>query len=128
MAEVKIKTSELTGIALDLAVGWSLGGTNLMYDTVGTWWITIDGKDRALSKSWAQAFTPSTNWAHAGPIIEREKIGLNFDDGVWSAYHPRIRPKSRWWRNGTTPLSAAMRAFVASKLGNDVDIPEELCK
>ncbi len=30
------------------------------------------------------------------------------------------------WGMGPTPLIAAMRCYVASKLGDEVDIPEEL--
>lgn len=32
------------------------------------------------------------------------------------------------WGDGTTPLIAAMRCYVASKLGDVVDVPEELAK
>ena len=72
-------------------------------------------------------FTPSTNWSQGGPIIEREKIDLN---------HYRMPDLTAMWDAsidswetdyaGTTPLIAAMRCFVASKLGDTVDIPEEL--
>jgi Protein of unknown function (DUF2591) len=68
----------------------------------------------------------STNWAQGGPIIERERISVNSDyNGVykeWMAesYFGGVQ------KPGPTPLVAAMRCYVASKLGDEVDVPEEL--
>ena len=75
-------------------------------------------------------FEPSTDWVQGGPIIEREEIQTfvaNAIDGKWCA-KPR---DSEYWdfddaAYGPTPLIAAMRCFVASRLGDEVDIPEEL--
>ena len=121
---MKIKTSELIGPALDWAVAKCEGYSCQFDDEVsGPWLAPQEGylhDEKPLSR-----FKPSTDWAQGGTIIEREKIGLDYS-GVWSACHPRIRPKGKWWRSGPTPLIAAMRAFVASKLGDEVDIPEEL--
>jgi hypothetical protein len=100
-----MKTSELTGAALDWAVhqAWCEGACH----------------DEPYPHY-------STNWAQGGPIIEREKIRLdttwNCEDGYWSA---RMDTVGGWWL-GDTPLIAAMRCYVASKLGDTVDIPEEL--
>lgn len=72
-----------------------------------------------------QRFKPSTDWAQGGPIIEREQIGIEWN----------VDPINHWvatddfWESayvGPTPLVAAMRAFVASKLGDEVEVPEEL--
>lgn len=77
------------------------------------------------------ALTPlpfSTNWSQGGPIIEREKIELSFDGaegGVWAANFP-AGLREEFFEIGPTPLIAAMRCFVASKLGDEVDVPEEL--
>jgi hypothetical protein len=71
--------------------------------------------------------TPVTNWNQAGPIIERERVQLRMDEhgndfavqcieGI--GYGPRV--------DGPTPLIAAMRCYVASKLGDEVEVPEEL--
>jgi hypothetical protein len=113
-----MKTSELTGAQLDWAAGTAngeklnVGFRNLTY--------TPKGK-RTLYK-----YLPSTNWAQGGQIIEREKIRLdttwNCEDGYWSA---RMDTVGGWWL-GDTPLIAAMRAYVASKLGDEVEIPKEL--
>jgi len=98
---MKIKTSELTGPALDWAVA------------------KCEGSGQELSYS--------TDWAQGGPIIERGMIGLEFLAGagdagmdVWVASIGGID------ECGPTPLIAAMRCYVASKLGDEVEIPEEL--
>ena len=116
-----MKTSELTGHALNWAVAKCEGGDCLWYDTIATHWMTLNGKDIALSKGWAQSFTPSTNWEHGGPIIERERINLWNEGHDWEA---SLYGKHIVW--GETALIAAMRCYVASKLGDEVEIPAEL--
>ena len=128
-----MKTSELTGAALDWAVAKCEGATDFWFDTVATYWVKLDGKDRALRYGWAQSYLPSTDWAQAGPIIEREKVCIQrciraCEYHGWlalkdSSFHDRSGPDEMW---GDTPLIAAMRCYVASKLGNEVDIPKEL--
>ena len=58
-----------------------------------------------------------------GPIIEREGIGFTqFNDyPQWTAKHPQAV-----YFDGPTPLIAAMRCYVASKLGDEVEVPDEL--
>ena len=123
---MKIKTNKLTGAALDWAVAKCEGGTDFWYDTIATYWIKLDGKDRALSKGWSQSFTPSTEWAQGGPIIERERIcpcpSNTAAGSPWSA----TDLTGHITQFGPTPLIAAMRCYVASKLGDEVDVPEEL--
>lgn len=111
---MKIKTSELTGAALDWAVAKCEGRKD---NDFGWWW---------------DNYKPSTNWAHGGPIIEREQINLN---KVGRSAKDAMAPHPECWAAhidgvyctyGLTPLSAAMRCHVASKLGDEVEIPEEL--
>ena len=137
---MKVKTSELIGPALDWMVAVSLGGTGLRYDTFGTWWFTLNGKDRALSSGWSEAqnFNPSTNWAQGGRLIDREKLCVGYQHQLDPAYVPLLDPATICWarttaggylKYGPTPLIAAMRCLIASKLGDEVDVPEELlCK
>ena len=139
-----MKVSSLMGIALDYAVAVCEGGTNFHFDTVATYWITINGKDWALNKSWAQSFTPSTDWSQGGPIIEREDINLIRTDSddyevlPWAA-EKGMQRRDRWHEAGymyyqfvstldygPTPLIAAMRCYVTSKLGDNIEIPEGL--
>jgi hypothetical protein len=68
----------------------------------------------------------STEWAQGGPIIELERICLrdtgDEDDLMWEATDQR---ESTYFR-GPTPLIAAMRCYVASKLGEEVEVPDGL--
>ena len=70
----------------------------------------------------------SSVWGQGGPIIEREKIHLTHRYGEllsgnnWTAF----LDKPHRYAEGATPLIAAMRCYVASKLGDEVEIPEEL--
>mgnify|MGYP003443521145 FL=1 len=77
---MKLKTSELTGAALDWAVAVCLGA------------VWQPKSARASFFIWPG--TPVKYSANGGP----------------------------------TPLVAAMRCYVASKLGDEVDVPEELMK
>jgi hypothetical protein len=115
-----MKTSELTGATLDWAVAKCEG------------WETVTAKDNTGEHLWLMKgdkdMNPkhcrySTNWAQGGPIIEREKIQIKENGhGHWFA---KKFIKDGWVR-GTTPLIAAMRCYVLSKLGADVDVPKEL--
>lgn len=64
----------------------------------------------------------SSNWTHGGPIIERECIDLQaFGMGSWAATHCNDQMVvSRI--SGTTPLVAAMRAYIATKFGEEISI------
>lgn len=112
---MKIKTSELTGAALDRAV-CETAGLLAAYPRLR--------KDFALqwSSTGNQHLHPSTDWSQGGPIIERENIALYpHGDGTYEA-EVFLNPKRG---AGPTPLIAAMRCYVASKLGDEVEIPSE---
>lgn len=125
-----MKTSELTGAALDWAVA-KCGFDDeiqppcrVMVDS-----IAYGSNGRApqyvYTKSTGERFTPSTDWAQGGPIIGREWIDLHcVNDSLWEAECPA--PCGLAMQNGPTPLIAAMRCYVASKLGDEVDVPKEL--
>lgn len=102
---MKIKTQDLTGAALDLAVVRAGYGYDFKLPLL--------------------FFNPSTDWSQGGPIIEREMVELYKDLSRWTAVI-RVDDEEPWELYGPTPLIAAMRCYVASKLGEEVDIPEEL--
>ena len=113
-----MKTSELTGAALDWAVSKCEGRDRTYLDYFASQW--------HLNKS----LRYSTNWAQGGPIIERLK-GLEFKQ--WLESKPEScceahihNHEGDWISFGSTPLIAAMRCYVASKLGDDVEIPRGL--
>lgn len=105
------KTSELTGAALDWAVAKCEGQPDE--------WVA-DHKRGYIN-------SPSTDWAQGGPIIERENIGLWSEGYDWEA---KIQTGVGAWLYmwDASPLIAAMRCYVVSKLGDNIDIPEELTR
>ena len=76
-------------------------------------------------------YSPSTDWAQGGPIIDREGIALRpheHEVQKWSAEQPlcSIPERQASFSTGPTPLIAAMHCFVVSKPGPTADIPDEL--
>lgn len=119
-----MNTNELIGAALNWAVAKCEGKNSIAAcyygdDDIPLW------LDEAPNPTWE----PSTNWAQGGPIIEREGINLdNYGKNPrWSAWTPAPdRESGEAQAYGPTPLIAAMRCFIASRLGDEVDVPEEL--
>jgi len=111
---MKTKTNELEGAALDWAVAKANQAAGLFKS------------DPMLD--YMRYFTPSTNWMQAGPIIEREDCWPTRYYGA-AAHRGKVYQASQGtgaYSQGPTPLIAAMRCYVASKLGAEVDVPEEL--
>ena len=112
---IKAKVSELSGIELDYAVAlcegvWLTNFRSMWYNTL--------------------RYKYSSDWGHGGPIIEREEC---WPTRYWGAaksrgkvYQASAYSGSRAYMTGPSPLIAAMRCYVASKLGEVVDIPEHL--
>ncbi len=75
--------------------------------------------------NWEWIRQPSTAWEHCGPIIERERMALDYLDAEWHAWTPGSRKFDGQGSDasGPTPLIAAMRAYAASKVGDVVDLP-----
>ena len=129
-----MKTSELTGDALVAAVAMCEGYTDL-HKIEGRWpheyqfamW--PPRREYGVMELWE--IGSDRDWAFFGPIIEREKIAVRFEPECHWLFAP---PEATWLANyngvgewyGPTPLIAAMRCYVASKLGDIVDVPEEL--
>jgi hypothetical protein len=112
----QMKTSELIGAALDWAVAKA--------------WQPVY-KDASLVDAVRRGYNPSTNWEYGGPIIERKRLCVTPGNGYWgSVVHDRLFEDdgSDHHALGPTPLIAAMRCYVASELGDTVDVPEELTK
>jgi hypothetical protein len=124
-----MRTSELIGPALDWAV-MKIEKRVLVRILGGG--LLVNGRHEdggELPEDWQMAFMwhPSTDWAQGGPIIEREEIQLCTNGGTtkkWEAVQDNVDDVRVEW--GPTLLIAAMRCFVASNLGDEVDIPEEL--
>ena len=133
-----MKTNELTGHALNWAVAMAEGDkvyrprlgrpsdwdkeAYLADGSDDRWVVRVQNPKVAHFVDWT--YTPSGDWMQGGPIIEREKLDVFCSGNVWDAStgdrHPNVI------KSGTTPLVAAMRCYVASKLGDEVEIPAEL--
>jgi hypothetical protein len=115
-----MKVAELKGALLDAWVARAEG-----YDVVPAptdpqgCWVDTGGTPFP--------FRPSTDWSQGGPIIEREGIAPFKGHDCWGA-EVRGESPDHWIdtttydadATGPTPLIAAMRAYVASKFGEEV--------
>lgn len=142
---MRYKTYELEGALLDAAVYVALGGhVSAFAPCQQTFNSSFDGNEPEyeIHLEWDETLAVmedgmglnlfySTDWTDGGPLIEREKIAIFVDSttGEWGA---EMRSAAEHWIDtsigtadgcGPTPLIAAMRAFVASKLGDDVELP-----
>ena len=109
-----MKTAELTGAALDWAVA-KCEGVTVLPKMRGGCYVALDRGETVLLRY-------STDWAQGGAIIERERIELRDAGGDGWAADDNLHAT----QYGDTPLIAAMRCYVASKLGEEVQIPDEL--
>jgi hypothetical protein len=123
-----MKTFELTGAALDWAVANCEG-------LLAFGWKNDTGILRiTLSTGECIRYIPSDDWSQGGPIIEREGICVRqrMGETVWWSDYANSQPAPDGtgyrflFKQGPTPLVAAMRCYVASKLGDEVTVPEEL--
>ena len=121
---MKIETSELTGPALAYAVAQIT--PDLMQVGLCFYIRDAESGERVL-------FNPAENWSQGGPIIERECIQIT----PYNAASAQPKNAEYWCAAmyletemaegyGPTPLIAAMRCFVSSRLGDEIELPEEL--
>lgn len=131
---MKIKTSELIGPALDWAVAkcegieviaWNCTDREAYYVVMADAYVD---KDKLTFYAEDDTYYPSTSWAQGGPILEQWCIDLAADEFLteskWMA--SCTNEGELFEQHGPTPLIAAMRCYVASRLGDEVDVPEEL--
>ena len=119
-----MKTSELSGAALNWAVAMAEGWQpERARDNQGEYWWLFK-ESRGMNP---KHYHPSTHWGIGGHIIEREKLTVVYNEREEDAEGWRtIAYHTGNIEYGATPLIAAMRCYVASKLGDEVQIPEEL--
>jgi hypothetical protein len=112
-----MKTSELTGVLLDYWVAKGEGHrVRLVDDDLVVFY--EGGDDTGRKERRGPVFSPSSEWHDGGPIIERERIAMRPVEGEWITDH--MSNAGTFIGVGTTPLIAAMRAYVASKFGDTV--------
>lgn len=127
---MKIKVKDASGLVLDYLVAKCEGAI-----TTGTRRLPND--DFELFNQFVEY---SSDWAFGGPIIEREYISFrmyyNPNSGASGTYYAKRCAESgtmiNWkgWgdevQKGPTPLVAAMRCYVVTSLGMDVEVPDKL--
>jgi hypothetical protein len=117
-----MKTNELTGAALDWAVAKAEGLLAFGWeDDMGLLKIT-------LSTGETEYFIPTMKWDQGGPIIEREGISVMYRTGVrmTASINGQYEQTIGHMHKGNIGLLVAMRCYVASKLGDEIDLPKEL--
>ena len=121
---MNVKVSEAKGQVLDYLVAQAMGKT--IYRSKSGRWMTANYGD-FNPRHGAPWFVPSTDWAQGWPIIERERLLIQPELGKEGAgnawYCVAITPHDAY---GATPLVAAMRCYVASKMGDEIEVPEDL--
>ncbi|MDE9467031.1 phage protein NinX family protein [Xenorhabdus bovienii] len=119
---MKIKTSKLTGKALDWAVARAIGAVEITEGTIHRLELP-DGY--SVDDRYASTFSPASTWSQCGPLIERYLIELN--NQVTSE-----NEVEHWatcmdeYIYGSTALEATCRIVVYVKLGDEIEIPDEL--
>ena len=119
---MKIKVSEATSTQLD----WMVAKVNGLDVSITP---SLSGGYNCVT----DGFKPTTSWAQGGPIIEREELFIVApyrSAKGWNAYKMEVDTPELpcWMEDGPTPLIAAMRCYVSSKLEDEVESPEELAK
>lgn len=117
---IEVKTADLIGPALDWAVAKAECAP-----------VELPASDVVWHK-YAGAYSPSTDWAHGGPLLRTYQIEFSINEDTdevgasllyWRTYGKSHRTR---WSKGETHLIAACRAIVAAKLGDVVSVPAEL--
>lgn len=128
---MKVKTANLKGAALDWAVNEAQSYNTsplIVYDG-------CEGEDRNKPRKYLATeggFTIDySNWAQGGPILTRERISRTIDhSGLWIAYwtdgYTDGDEGKKWMQCDRSELIAGLRCYVASELGDEVDVPDEL--
>lgn len=126
----KHTVAELGGALLDVAVGMCEGDFDphrpkaerqMIVNAFGR---VLAGPQGPATKQYE--WSPSTRWEHGGRIIERERIGVDWEDDRWFAqllHAARPDGVQLSAASGSTPLIAAMRAYCSSVFGDEVELP-----
>lgn len=134
---MKHKTEELEGALLDAAVAKAEGAAFRVND--GKCWTLLRVSTfKTLAAAGGtinvpagfhetlNVFCPSSDWSHGGPIIERFLIDICWQGAIegspWAAWVTRDAVLEPAEGRGPTPLIAAMRAYAASKFGEEVEL------
>lgn len=115
---MKILTSHLTGAALNWVVTkLQIQRRDSLGEHTKTWF-----REQVMAGERYDSY--SADWLWGGPLIERERINaFSVQNGESWAAQNDARTRTSY---GATILIAAMRCYVASNLGDEVDVPDEI--
>lgn len=131
---MKIKTSELEGVALDWAVAKAIG----RIDQNPEYWFDEDGEPMILWLSdsgekigWEgmrENWNPSIDWSQCGPLLTENPCDIEWYgvDGKALGWFATCDSGSGDRFVGHTCQQAICRAIVAAELGEEIDISDEL--
>lgn len=120
MEMITVKARNLSGVALDWAVAKATGQSVSEFE--GNLFIRNECGDDEL-------WSPSTNWAYGGKLIDQYGIAFSFLCDEWLAGYgdssAGLKGESEF---GPTHLISACRSIVATRLGPDVLVPSRLLR
>lgn len=127
MEMIEVKTSELSGLALDWAVAEAIGANPFCLDYGFIIAETPEFLSHVLPIGGSR-FHPSLDWAQGGPLIEKYLIAfcVEHEDVILAVMCDDYGMYVSGWRQGENHLIAACRAIVAAKLGDAVLVPAAL--
>jgi hypothetical protein len=111
----EVKTVDLAGPALDWAIAQIESvEVAIAAPQYGTGW-------RVYKPNFGGKYSPSTDWAFGGPLIQKYRIGLIY---AFEEYEALIGMTDS--QSDAAPLLAVSRCIVAHVLGDSVQVPAEL--
>lgn len=122
-----VKTSDLIGPALD----WTVAKAERVTLSEASWRYQLEAHGCIVTPQ-KRELRYSTDWSQGGPLIEKYRIEFSINEDTyevgasllaWRSFGKSHRTR---WSKGSSHLIAACRAIVAAKLGDQVDVPDEL--
>lgn len=122
---MKIKVSEATLNQLDWLVAKCESSCKDVSNSDVIYWETVF----VLWEEYHDVMGYTTDWSLCGPIIDREGLELSvhiIHNGVIVSWASEKDCPGDTAKNavGKTPLIAAMRCYIVSELGDEVEIPD----
>lgn len=127
---MKVNVTSLIGPALDWAVA-KCGGTPGLHIIQKPGKTCVYGVLKMPSGEMIDwPVQPSTDWSQGGPILDLEEITIDYRDNEtqarkWSNEKNTFITANAGKRQG---LIAAMRCYCCAKLGEEIEIPDELMR
>lgn len=117
---MKVKVAEASDIVLD----WLVAKCEELDTKLSSTGFLIYSDKTIPTGPQGRVYQPSPVWAQGGPIIERKKISISFTVSKGVAARTTAYPPE--YHYGSTALEAAMRCYTVSKLGPEIEVPDEL--